>query len=79
MSFNEITLYRCAERPRLQPPAHLTPNERALFQQVVNENDPAAFAPSDAILVASYVQATMLAAAWPADPIQRRCRCGSDA
>jgi cellobiose-specific phosphotransferase system component IIB len=47
-------------RTRLQPPAHLTREERTLFLQVVTENDPAHFAATDAILLASFVQASLL-------------------
>jgi hypothetical protein len=43
-----------AEQRRLQPPAHLNQQERALFQQVVNGNDPAHFAPTDGILLCSF-------------------------
>jgi hypothetical protein len=49
-----------AQRPRLKPPAHLTKAERTLFLQVVNENAAEHFSPTDAILLASFVQATLL-------------------
>src|SRR5215813_6857378 len=46
---------------RLQPPPHLNDHERKLFIEVVASCPPSQFVPSDVLLLASFVQATLLA------------------
>jgi len=47
--------------PRLEPPAHLSKPERTLFAELIAVCPAAQFVPSDVPLLASYVQATLLA------------------
>jgi hypothetical protein len=47
--------------PRLQPPPHLNDDERSLFDELVGACDPRHFVESDLPLLASYVQATLIA------------------
>jgi hypothetical protein len=50
-----------ADRPRLSPPPSLTTAERALFIEVVAACPPRQFVQTDVHLLASFVQATLLA------------------
>ena len=47
--------------PRLKPPPHLNDDERSLFDELVGACDPRHFVESDLPLLASYVQATLIA------------------
>jgi hypothetical protein len=47
--------------PRLQPPPYLNDDERSLFDELVGACDPRHFVESDLPLLASYVQATLIA------------------
>ena len=47
--------------PRLKPPPHLNDDERLLFDELVGACDPRHFVESDLPLLASYVQATLIA------------------
>jgi phage terminase small subunit len=47
--------------PRLTPPSHLTAKERKCFVDLVNATDPRHFTESDASLLVSYCQATLMA------------------
>lgn len=47
-----------ARRRGPEPPAHLTKREKALFRQIVAENEAGHFAPTDSLLLASLAQAT---------------------
>ena len=49
------------EPPRLKPPPHLNDDERSLFDELVGACDPRHFVESDLPLLASYVQATLIA------------------
>jgi hypothetical protein len=49
-----------AERRRLDPPEHLTDEERSLFVEIVGSCAPSHFVKSDMPLLASFVQATLL-------------------
>src|SRR5262245_32213739 len=46
--------------PYLEPPGDLTPEELALFREIVGSCKPTHFVPSDRHLVVAYVQATLL-------------------
>jgi hypothetical protein len=61
-----------ARRPGPQPPAHLTQREKALFRQVVAENEPGHFAPTDALLLASLCQSTEMVRALSKDLTKSR-------
>ena len=50
-----------ADRSRLVPPPHLTDSERRLFAEIVAACPVRQFVATDALLLASFVQATMLA------------------
>ena len=56
------------EPPRLNPPAHLSVGERALFEELIAACDPAHFRESDQPLLSSYVQATLIARDAARDP-----------
>ena len=47
--------------PRLRPPPHLNDDERSLFDELVGACDSRHFVESDLPLLASYVQATLIA------------------
>jgi hypothetical protein len=56
--------------PRLKPPSYLRNRERKLFREVLASVDPRHFVESDLPLLASYVQATILAQQAVRDPDQ---------
>jgi hypothetical protein len=56
--------------PRLTPPEYLNNAERALFKELVASIDSRAFVPSDAPLLVSYVQATLMARKFAGNPEQ---------
>jgi hypothetical protein len=58
---NVVALGVTALPPPLTPPATLTEAEKALFDELVKSCDPQHFVPSDSPLLASFVQATLLA------------------
>ena len=47
--------------PRIKPPPHLNDNECSLFDELVGACNPRHFVESDLPLLASYVQATLIA------------------
>jgi hypothetical protein len=58
---NLVTLSVDGAPPRLEPPANLQDDERALFTSLVAACDPRHFVQSDLPLLVSFVQATLLA------------------
>ena len=46
--------------PRIEPPSHLSADEKALFQSIVAASSPLHFVRSDAEMLAAYVQACFL-------------------